>query len=185
VAGETEVLGENLPQCYSIQHISHMTWPGIEPRVAAGAMGLFVLISANLSWRLQWELRLNAGCYPSSNETRWMLGTWGVPGMDRVTVAPCQCLFKWVLTPLRRKAAWGYTSMDSKSRHCWECEEKKSHLPVTEPLFLGHRATKPSLWSVHSITRRKINWGAFYMTHTKPGHFVSLILSQNILCRSY
>jgi hypothetical protein len=35
LVGETEVLGENMPQRHFIHHKSHMTRPGLEPRTAA------------------------------------------------------------------------------------------------------------------------------------------------------
>jgi hypothetical protein len=41
LAGETEVLGRNLPQCHYVHHESDMTWRGLEtgpPRWEAWAM---------------------------------------------------------------------------------------------------------------------------------------------------
>jgi hypothetical protein len=36
LAGETEVLGENVYQWHFVDHKSHMTWPGLEPSRRVG-----------------------------------------------------------------------------------------------------------------------------------------------------
>jgi hypothetical protein len=33
LAGETEILREDLTQCHFVHHVSHMTWPEIRPRL--------------------------------------------------------------------------------------------------------------------------------------------------------
>jgi hypothetical protein len=64
LAGETEVLGENLLQCHFVHHKSHMTWD----RTRAAAVG---------------SQRLTAWAMARPNETIWRIGrkeTGGVQG---------------------------------------------------------------------------------------------------------
>jgi hypothetical protein len=39
IGRDTEILGENLPQCHFVDHKSHMTWPGLEPGPARREAG--------------------------------------------------------------------------------------------------------------------------------------------------
>jgi hypothetical protein len=48
LTGETEILGENLPQCYFVLHKSHMTWPGLELGQAWWETGNFLFIYLNI-----------------------------------------------------------------------------------------------------------------------------------------
>jgi hypothetical protein len=51
LAGETEVLGENLPQRHFVHHKSHITRPGLEPWAAAvGSQRLTAWAMARPYW---------------------------------------------------------------------------------------------------------------------------------------
>jgi hypothetical protein len=46
LAGETKVLGENLPQRHFVHHKSHMTRPGLEPWAVVVGIGLQIMLLA-------------------------------------------------------------------------------------------------------------------------------------------
>jgi hypothetical protein len=50
LAGETEVLRENLPQCHFVHHKSHMTWPGANRAAVVGSQQLTAWAMAQPLW---------------------------------------------------------------------------------------------------------------------------------------
>jgi hypothetical protein len=50
LAGETEVLGENLPQCLSVHHKPYLTWPGLEPGRRGGKLATNRLSYGTAIW---------------------------------------------------------------------------------------------------------------------------------------
>jgi hypothetical protein len=61
IGRETEVLGENLPQCRFVHHKSHMTWPGARTRAAAvGSRRLTAWAMARSSLHIRHPLLLTS-----------------------------------------------------------------------------------------------------------------------------
>jgi hypothetical protein len=63
LAGETEVLRENLQQCHSVHHKSHMTWPGSNP-VRRGGKPVtnrlsYGMAQAYINKSIQWSIFTN------------------------------------------------------------------------------------------------------------------------------
>jgi hypothetical protein len=64
LAGETEVLGENLPQCHFVHHKSHMTWD----RTRAAAVGIQRLTALAMARPSTQTLTFSLRIYPACND---------------------------------------------------------------------------------------------------------------------
>jgi hypothetical protein len=56
LAGETEVLGENLPQCHFVDHKSYMTWPELGSNLGRrGAKLATNRLSYSTAFLFEWD----------------------------------------------------------------------------------------------------------------------------------
>jgi hypothetical protein len=75
LAGETKILGENLPQCHFGHHKSQMTWPGLEP----WANNITHSVIYKPSWEVDNSLSCSTQNIPSMYETRRLITVFRGP----------------------------------------------------------------------------------------------------------